>query len=68
MNSSGPGRRRFQGAEILEPTECKNWKGLGDPLSVPFTEEKNGGPERVSNYFRSKRVIKRGLEPRCSTL
>lgn len=54
-DSSGPGNRRFQGAKILVPTEYKNWKGLRDPLSIPFTEEKNGGPERVINYFRSQK-------------
>lgn len=52
VDNSGPGSRRSQGAEILVPTECKNWKACRELPCLYFTEEINGGPERVSNYFR----------------
>lgn len=57
-----PREQKAPRGRILAPRECKNWKAL--------REEINGGPERVSNYFRSqnKRVTKPGLESRCSSL
>lgn len=47
MDGSCAGSRRFTGAEILVPTECKNCKALREPPPLPLTEETNGGPEMV---------------------